>query len=268
MENEIWKDIEGFNGFYMVSNHGRIKSLERFVIRGNRYGTTTKQFVPTKILKPVCDKDGYLILSLCKNGKAYTHRVHRLVAIHFIPNIDNKPEVNHIDEIKNNNRAENLEWCTNIENIRHGTGMIRSQLANIRPVIQYDLAGNFIRQWQNYYEAANHYGVSFKAISNAVVNKHCSAGFQWRKIKKGEDIKPIEPFCNNGIRTVYQISKDNKIIKEYPSTTSASKQTGIDRASINKTALGQRRTAGGFIWSYDAKENNYSIDMLCSNTKA
>ena len=135
--------------------------------------------------------------------------------------------------------------------------MIRSQLAKIRPVIQYDLAGNFIRQWQNYYEAANHYGVSLKAISNAVVNKHCSAGFQWRKIKKGEDIKPIDPFCNNGIRTVYQISKDNKIIKEYPSTTSASKQTGIDRASINKTALGQRRTAGGFIWSYEARELGY-----------
>lgn len=264
LSNEMWKPIKGFEGLYEVSNFGRIKSIERFVIKGNRYGTTTKQFVPTKILNPSRDKDGYLILSLCKNGKGYTRKVHRLVAIHFIPNLDNKPEVNHIDENKNNNRVENLEWCTNIENIRHGTGMLRSQLAKLRPVIQYDLEGNFIKEWQNYYEAADYHGVSFKAISNAVVNKHCSAGFQWRKIKKGEDIKPIEPFHNKSIRAVYQISKDNTIIKKYPSTSSAAKHTGIDRASINKAALGQRKSAGGFIWSYPkfSKENGYSENRI------
>ena len=262
MENEIWKDIDDFDGFYMVSNHGRIKSIERVVIRVNRHGTTTNQFVPTKILKPSYDKDGYLTLSLSKNGKADTYRVHRLVAKHFIPNLDNKPEVNHIDETKSNNRVENLEWCTNIENIRHGTGILRRQLANIRPVIQYDLEGNFIRQWQNYYDAADNHGVSFKAISSAVVNKRCSAGFQWRKIKKGETIKPIAPYDNKNNRIIYQFDKNNQFVKKFNSMADAAKKTNIDRASINKVSLVIRKSAGGFLWSYEAKRLGLSINHL------
>ena len=106
---EIWKDIEGFEGLYKVSNLGRIKSLN--------YRCTKKE----KLLKHGSDKDGYLNVKLCKEGKVKSRSVHRLVAQAFIPNPDNKPEVNHKDEDKTNNKVENLEWVTSKENINYGT---------------------------------------------------------------------------------------------------------------------------------------------------
>ena len=111
---EIWKDIEGFEGLYKVSNLGRIKSLN--------YRCTRKE----KILKHGSDKDGYLLVNLCKEGKRKTCKDHRLVAKAFISNPENKPEVNHKDEDKTNNKVENLEWVTGKENANYGTRTERS----------------------------------------------------------------------------------------------------------------------------------------------
>ena len=127
MENtniEIWKDIEGFEGLYQVSNLGRVKSL------GN--GLTWKT---ERILKTVRTKDGYLKLVLSKNNVRKYFRVHRLVAQAFIPNPDNLPEVNHKNEDKTDNRVENLEWCTLDYNIRYGTHFKRSGKARRKPVL-------------------------------------------------------------------------------------------------------------------------------------
>ena len=112
---EIWKDIKGYEGYYQVSNLGRIKSLDR--MKNNQYN---EYFMSGRILKSSIIKDkGYCRVSL-NNGKGRkSKRVHRLVAEAFIPNLENKPEVNHIDGNKLNNCADNLEWCTNKENIEH-----------------------------------------------------------------------------------------------------------------------------------------------------
>ncbi len=110
---EIWKRIE--NAFYEVSNLGNVKSCEHDAPRTN--GIT--YFVRERILKPAKDKKGYLRVGLSIDGKLVTCKVHRLVAIHFLDNSFNLPQVNHINGIKADNRIENLEWVNNSENITH-----------------------------------------------------------------------------------------------------------------------------------------------------
>lgn len=116
--NEIWKSIEGYEGLYEVSNFGRIKSLPRYVILGN--GKMCERLIDEKILEQkTTTKFGYKKVSLNKNKKQKTFVIHRLVASAFIPNPENKPQVNHKDGVKTNNNLENLEWVTASENQIH-----------------------------------------------------------------------------------------------------------------------------------------------------
>ena len=112
-ESEIWKDVVGYEGFYQVSNKGNVYSVGRVDSRGHRRRG--------RILKPKYDRGGYLTVNLCKNGKLKTKKVHRLVAGAFLPNPNGLPQVNHRDEIKDNNNVENLEWCDSKHNINYGT---------------------------------------------------------------------------------------------------------------------------------------------------
>ena len=117
---EIFKDIKGFEGLYQVSNYGRVKSL------GNGGSNASRE----KILKPQKDRYGYLRVNLCKEGKLKNHKIHRLVAQAFIPNHNNYPIINHKDENKQNNRVDNLEFCTSKYNNNYGT---RNQIITNHP---------------------------------------------------------------------------------------------------------------------------------------
>lgn len=116
---EIWKDIKDYEGIYQVSNLGRVKSLPR------------KHNLNYKIRKLVPDKDGYSTVVLYNNGsKCKNMKVHRLVAQAFIPNPNDYPQVNHIDEVKSNNHVDNLEWCSVKYNMTYGNHIDR--LENMR----------------------------------------------------------------------------------------------------------------------------------------
>ena len=118
---EIWKDIEGYEGLYQVSNLGRVKSFPR---KGTH---TTKE----RILKLTKSNKNYVIVILKNNYIQKAKSVHRLVAEAFIPNPNNLPQVNHKDENKLNNKVDNLEWCDNIYNCNYGTRNKRLSIANI-----------------------------------------------------------------------------------------------------------------------------------------
>ena len=164
MKKEYWKPIVGYEGLYMVSNWGRVKSMN--------YRHSGKE----RILKPVTNSSGYLLVKLCKDGKVKTFTVHRLVAEHFIPNPNNYKEVNHKDENKTNNVVSNLEWCDRKYNQNYGT---RTEKCS-KKVYQYTLDGKFVKEWASTCECGRN-GYTQQAISaccNGKLKKY--RGFIWK----------------------------------------------------------------------------------------
>jgi len=112
---EIWKDIEGYEGSYQVSNLGRVKSLNRVV---KSFGETTRKH-NGRIMTPTIRSGGYFNLFLCRKSVCKIYKVHRIVAKAFCEGYKEELQVNHIDGDKLNNRSDNLEWCTAKQNSIH-----------------------------------------------------------------------------------------------------------------------------------------------------
>ena len=143
---EVWKtavyDGEVYEGLYQVSNWGRVRSL------GNGNSNNSKE----RILKTYIERCGYLKVKFYKNGEKKDCLVHRLVAETFLENPENKPEVNHIDENKENNRVDNLEWCDSNYNNNYGSRNERITKSNTngkcsKRVLQLSLSGDLILEW-------------------------------------------------------------------------------------------------------------------------
>lgn len=170
---EIWKDIIDYEGIYQISNIGRVKSLDRNILYSN--GKT--HFQKGKELNGFLNTSGYWSVDLYKRGKSKKFYIHRLVAIAFIPNPFNKTEINHIDEDKLNNCVENLEWCTSSENKLAGTVIKRANKTRKekgvgeKPIIQFDLQHNLIKEYKNINEAIKETGINRKSIYNSCNNK-------------------------------------------------------------------------------------------------
>lgn len=173
---EIWKDIENYEG-YQVSNLGRIRSVDRFIERQNKF----KVRLNGKLLKQGLCKNGYYIVNLWKNNKSETLYVHRLVATAFVPNPENLPFVNHKDETKINNDYRNLEWCTMDYNFNYGTARKRMAESLSKQVLQYTLDGELIKEWPSAKSVQIALGFSQGNISNCCRGlKKKMYGYKWK----------------------------------------------------------------------------------------
>ena len=175
---EVWKDIEGYEGKYQVSNLGRVKSLR------DSHGKYRELIMTGRN-----EGHGYLKVSLYKNGKSKGIKIHRLVALAFIPNPDNKHFVDHINGIRNDNRVENLRWVTHKENLN--------------------------------------FPLARKNISKAQTNNS----------KRSKSVLQIDKLTGNTIR-------------EFPSASEASRQTGIHCSNITACCRNMLNYTGGYIWKY------------------
>ncbi len=164
MQNEIWKDVVGYEGLYSVSSLGRVRSEAR-VVEHARYG---KQSVPERILKGKTDKGGYLLAVLCRAGQKKTCKVHRLVALVFLENPENKSCVNHIDNNPKNNRLENLEWCSQAENIQHCSkqGRMRNQFTGYMTTDKIQKLYELLDKGLTLQQVAKVIGVDYRTVWN------------------------------------------------------------------------------------------------------
>lgn len=179
---EVWKDIEGYEGYYQISNLGRYRSLDRYVNVGNG----GRRLVKGKMLVPVVCTNGYIEANLNKKQERKVFLMHRLVAKHFIDNPNNYPEVNHKDENPRNNCVDNLEWCTSKYNANYGTRNKRSRdNGPLVSVDQYELDGTFVRNWESASDAARFYRIRIENITRVCKGRRkTTAGYLWRFTEK------------------------------------------------------------------------------------
>lgn len=183
MRKEVWRPIAGYEGLYEVSNLGRVRSLDRIV--KSCYGT--KAFVKGHMLKTCVNSIGYCVVVLGDTkGFKKTCNVHRLVAVAFIPNPNNLPCVNHKNEDKTDNRVENLEWCDAKYNSNYGTSKIRLSLSKSNnPIEQYDLNGNFIKEWISQQEASRILKIPQGNICKCCLGiRNSAGGYKWKHKEK------------------------------------------------------------------------------------
>ena len=267
MQQEIWKDIEGYEGLYQVSNLGRVKSLG------------FDKWHKGRLIKAHFDGlKHYLFVQLYKNGVCKKINVHRLVATAFVPNPNNLPQVNHKDEGKTNNQADNLEWCTNKYNINYNNGAamkraiktryerhnVNDLVAKIkatkiknesysaeRPVNQFTWQGVFVERFISATQASKATGVHRNVISRCCMGKHKQGGgFIWLYDEDIDKIGERTLKAHPNAKKVRQFDLNGNLIKEWNSATEACKELGVNKAALSECCQGKRKQTKGYIWKF------------------
>ena len=177
---EEWRPVAGYEDIYEVSNYGRVRSLDRVIMRCDG----KKMPLKGTFLKPIPERNGYLRvdLSRAENGKITSkrHYIHRLVAIAFIPNPLGLPEINHKDEDKTNNHVENLEWCDRSFNCSYGA-WVEKHIGQRRKKVVSILDDTVVKEYASINDAARDVDANCGSIMRVLrgERKHCR-GYEWR----------------------------------------------------------------------------------------
>lgn len=252
MVEEIWTDIPGYEGLYQASNTGFIKSLDKFRLH-SKGGVLSLH--KGRILSLCINQGGYYKVQLIKNYKVKHFVTHRLVALTFIPNNENKPHINHIDGIKTNNNINNLEWCTPKENSIHA---VENNLINPKKGVnnpsskqtcQYDLNGNLI----NIFSCTKEAGKSLK-INPRTLSRVCQGirptykGFIWRYFDNPPAKIEVD-LTNKSFRKVNRLDLEGNILKTYKNMQEATLE-GFRVNDICGVCRGRQKTHKGYKWQY------------------
>lgn len=242
---EIWKDVIGFEGRYQVSNMGRVRSLDRLVNNLHPY------IKKGQMLKPSMNKGrGYLRVSFSDGQRNYKHyEVHRLVALHFVPGYKEGLVVNHINEIKTDNRAENLEFCTYKYNLNYSDVVAWKR----KPVYQYDYDGNFIAKHKCCSAIEKMMGTYTGAMTHIMYESKTGIwkgyrwSFEWHDKTYWDEIK--KKYKSSRSR-VYQCNENWDIIATFETMTSAAKAMNVSIAAISRCCLGKSMHCAGYRWKF------------------
>lgn len=273
-EKEEWKDVGivkgiDFTGLCQVSTFGNVKFLDRWVEHKNGH----KRFYKEELKKPRL-KNGYQFVRLSKDKKHTEISVHRLVLQTFKPNPNPElyTQINHIDENKENNRLDNLEWCTAEENNNHGTRKeraIKTRRLHFVPTVQLDLKGNIINvYYQKEDIETKNKEMTFKHVARSInKEKNICYGYFWIKLDKYNELTQNELLSlinekveqNNfgkmhgGItqrKMVVQMDLNGNTIKEFESVSAAAQELNCHYQAISQCASGKIKTCCGYRWKY------------------
>ena len=253
LQGEVWKSVVGYEGIYEVSNMGRVKSIAR--ICAHKHGQCRRKETLMKLTP--CGKgvlrhsNKYRQVRLTKNGVSKLIPVHRLVAMAFLPNPHNLPQVNHKDENPSNNNVENLEWCDAKYNCNYGTlPSYRSDFSS-RAVMQFSLDGVFIAEYSSITKASKTLGLRGSIISEVCKGvKGSSGGFLWRYSNPTtEEVQSVETLIERKDKhKIVQLTLDGNFVALYDSVKSAALAMGCSLTCISYCVVGKTHTSRGFRW--------------------
>lgn len=225
---EMWKNIPKFEGMYQVSSLGRVKNIKKSTDKKHRKTSMHGRILIGKL------SNGYRKVSLCNNGDIINEYIHRLVAQAFIPNPENKPEIDHINTVRDDNRVENLRWVTRRENTMNPITLEKTR------------------------EAARRIGLSrsiesllpmIEASRKRVRSKEFRE-YMNKKMKGNTSLKSMFGKSNPKSVSVIQMDLNGNHIKEWESANMAATSLSLHQANISKVCNGKRVSTGGYKWKF------------------